>query len=538
MVMSNQGTTNNSVDGQETRRLACDRCRSQKLKCVRTELSGTCQRCRTAKTSCSFGRPLPSGRPPTVGPFTRESGVNNRMPSTAIFRQSELTASILSPEPQPNPSDKHNNQRRTSLNHPVDVVYAERPWSQSSNLDDDDFFNVLNDDTVMGDIDDSTFGIWSTAPDKPHEDSSPRQTIERPGHTGGNLTHLTNANISATSTDPHMLSQTHRPDMITHTTLDKRHVNGSTSSSKRSIAQVSTSASDKSWDSPATKHPPALMQKLMQLGSVMYELQSVYSPDEHGSRPETAPSNTFPVELAGKVLQVATEFLKSLRCSFSPDDSSFSSSNTSSIRRRGPSMSDLGDIEDRNYPRGVGQYQAFPDTISHPSSAYTSSSSSLHTPTDWPSRRVLAAAKPTTLQLIANYLGLLQLYLLLYNAVYDYARFTESDFRQSQPIWKDLTIGDAPLYHFADIQIKMVLQVAARLLEDIEAALGLTENCRVSKKSATEGSGILGMNVTAHFIEMCMSEVATGPEPGKGTVARLRDIMHCLMNILDAPVYF
>lgn len=534
--MNNQGTTNHPGDGQETRRLACDRCRSQKLKCVRTDLSGTCQRCRAAKTPCSFGRPLPSGRPPTVGPSTRESGTNNGMPSTAIFRQNESITSNLSPEPQPNPSDKQNSQGPTSLNHPIDAVYAERPWSQSSNLDDDDFFNVLNDDTVMGDIDDSTFGIWSTAPDKSHGYSSPRQSVEQPGHTGGNVSHLANVNDLATSTNHQMLSQTPRPDMITHTTLDKRTVNGTTSSSKRSNAQICTSASDKSWESPATKHPPALMQKLMQLGSVMYELQSVYSPDEHGSRPQTAPSNTFPVELAGKVLQVATEFLKSLRCFFSPDDTSLSSSNTSPLRRKGTSMSDLGDMQDRNHPRGMGQYQAFPATISRPSSAYTSSSSSLHTPTDWPSSRVLAAAKPTTLQLIADYLGLLQLYLLLYNAVYDYVRFTESGFRQSQPIWKDLTIGDAPLYHFADIQIKLVLQVAARLLEDIEAALGLTDNCRVSRKSATEGSGILGMNVTAHFIEMCMSEVTTGPEPGRGTVAKLRDIMQCLLTMLDAPV--
>ena len=201
-------------------------------------------------------------------------------------------------------------------------------------------------------------------------------------------------------------------------------------------------------------------------------------------------------------------------------------------------MSILGDVEDRNYSPGVGQYQAFPDAISRPSFAYTPSSSSLHTLADWPSKRHLVADKPTTLQLIATYLGVLQLYLLLYNAVYDYARFTGSDFRQSQPIWKDLAIGDAPLCHFADIQIKMVLQVAARLLEDIEAALGLTENCRVSKKSVTEGSGILGMNVTAHFIEMCMSEVTTGPEPGKGTVAKLKEIMHCLMSMLDAPVSF
>ena len=294
----------------------------------------------------------------------------------------------------------------------------------------------------------------------------------------------------------------------------------------------------RSGELPASKNPPGLMQKLMQLGGVMYDLQGTYSPDEHGRGPLTVSPNTFPIELAGKVLQTATDFLRCLRQFFPSDESSSCSSNTSSLRRRGPSISDLRDPEERSQHRSPGQYQGFADTMYRPFSAYTSSSSSSHASTECPSRHVLAATKPTTLQLIANYIGLLQLYLLLYNAVYDYARFTESDFRQSQPIWKDLAIGDAPLYHFADIQIKLVLQVAARLLEDIEAALGLIENCRVSKKSPVEGSGILGMNVTAHFIEMCMSEVTTGPEPGRGTVARLRSIMHCLMEMLDAPVSF
>ena len=466
----------------------------------------------------------------------RENVGNNRIPTAAVFRQSEQTTSNLSLESQPNRSDKHNSQRQTSPNHPFDAAYSERPWSRTGNLDDDDLFNVLNDDTVMGDIDSPDFGIWSTAPDKSNDDPPSRQSVEQLSVAGGVSTHLTNVNTSVTSARPRMSSQTHRPDLMIHTALDKRQVAGSASNPNRPAAQMFSPTLGRLGDLPASKNPPGLMQKLMQLGGVMYDLQGIYSPDEHGSGPLTVSSNTFPIELAGKVLQAATEFLGCLRHFFPSDDSCSSSSNTSFIRRRGPSISDLRDPEDRSYHRSVGQYQGFSDIMYRPSSAYTSSSSSSHASTEWPSRHVLAATKPITLQLIANYMGLLQLYLLLYNAVYDYARFTESDFRQSQPIWKDLTIGDAPLDHFADIQIKLVLQVAARLLEDIEAALGLTENCRVSKKSSVEGSGILGMNVTAHFIEMCMSEVTTGPEPGQSTVARLRNIMDCLMDMLDVPV--
>ena len=114
-------------------------------------------------------------------------------------------------------------------------------------------------------------------------------------------------------------------------------------------------------------------------------------------------------------------------------------------------MSDLSDAEDRNYHPAMDPYHTFSDTVSRALSTYTSSSPSSHASTEWPSRGVYATAKPATLQLIANYLGLLQLYLLVYNTAYNYAQFTESDFRQSQSIWKDLTIGDTPLYQFADI---------------------------------------------------------------------------------------
>ena len=469
---------------------------------------------------------------------TRENVGNNQIPTAAVFRQSEHTTSSLSLEPQPNLSDKHNSQGQTPPNHPFEPTYSERPWSGTANLDDDDLFNVLNDDTIMGDINSSDFGIWPTVPNKSNEDPPPRQSIELPSDAGGVSTRLTNVKTSARSARPRMSSQTHRPDMMIHTAVDKRQVAGSTSNSNRPAAQMFSPNLGRLGDLPTSKHPPGLMQKLMHLGGVMYDLQGTYSPDEHGSSPLTVCSNTFPIELAGKVLQAATDFLRCLRQFFPSDDSSSSSSNTSPLRRSGPSLSDLRDTEDRSYHRSVSQYQGFSDTMYRPLSTYTSSSASSQASTECPSRQVLAATKPTTLQLIANYMGLLQLYLLLYNGVYDYARFTECDFRQSQPIWKDLTIGDAPLYHFADIQIKLVLQVAARLLEDIEAALGLTENCRVSKKSPVEGSGILGMNVTAHFIEMCMSEVTTGPEPGRSTVARLRNIMYCLMEMLDAPISF
>ena len=463
---------------------------------------------------------------------TQDAGVHNRSPTIADYRQNRSSSSSLALESQNDRNDRHDYQRRMLPNSAIDNAFVDRAWSQPGNLEDDDFFSVLNDDAVMGDLNASTFGTWSTGADKTMEDALQRQAIEQPSDNRRNLADFNNADIPVTSADSRMGGHRQRSDLMSHTGIDKRQMNGHASSPSRPAAQSLVPASGRLGDLPSAQHPPALMQKLMQTGSLMYELQSIYSPEEHGGRSANIASDAFPIELAGKVLQVASDFLKNLRSFFSDDVSSSSSSSSSDLRRRRPSMLDFGGAENNTYHRAAGP---FSHAISRPSSVYTSSSSS-HAPTEWSSRRLMSAAKPTTLQLIANYMSLLQLYLLLYNAVYDYTRFTESDFRQSQPIWQDLSIGDAPLYQFVDIQIKMVLQVAARLLEDIEATLGLPENCRVSKKSVVEGSGILGMNVTAHFIEMCMSEVTTAPEPGRGTVARLRDIMSSLTNMLDGPI--
>ncbi|KAM0795806.1 hypothetical protein BDR22DRAFT_869543 [Usnea florida] len=154
----------------------------------------------------------------------------------------------------------------------------------------------------MGDIDSSDFGFWSTGPDKSNEDPLPRQGREQPGDNGGFSTHLTNINNSVTSARPRTSSQTHRPDLIIHTALDKRQAAGFTLNSNRPATQMFSPTLGRSAELPASKNPPGLMQKLMQLGGVMYDLQGTYSPDKHGSGPLTVSPNTFPIELAGKVL--------------------------------------------------------------------------------------------------------------------------------------------------------------------------------------------------------------------------------------------
>ncbi|AEO64811.1 25d1714f-4500-42a9-b605-642e991ca068 [Thermothielavioides terrestris] len=245
----------------------------------------------------------------------------------------------------------------------------------------------------------------------------------------------------------------------------------------------------------------ALVRRAAELCENMYELRVKY----HDGHSDLDPPGHFPVHMSGEVLQAADGFLRLLRCFFLEEEPASSST---------------------------------PILASNPSSrTYTTASAAPE-----PARRVTCAAdRPAALTLIASYRRLLDLYLLYYQAVFEYVRDTEPSWRRDQPIWKDLNVGGAPLRAFGDLHIKLVVQAAARLLEDVEGALGLSEGCRVSRKSAAEGddsgNGVLGAVVTSRFVEQCIAEGSTGgSEQGPGIIARIRETAASLAAMLDTPV--
>ncbi|KAK3381176.1 hypothetical protein B0H63DRAFT_501859 [Podospora didyma] len=245
-----------------------------------------------------------------------------------------------------------------------------------------------------------------------------------------------------------------------------------------------------------------LVRRAAELCDNMYELRIKY----HDGHSELDPPGLFPTHMSGEVLQAADDFLRLLRCFFMDEQSGSST----------PTLQ-----------------------VSHPS-ARTAFTSSL---APEPTRRVVTytADRPAALTLIACYRRLLDLYLLYYQAVYQYVRDTEPVWRRNQPIWKDLNVGGAPLREFGDLHIKLVIQAAARTLEDVESALGLSEGCRVSRKSAVEGdlgsgNGVLGTVVTSRFVEQCIAEGTTGgSEQGPGIIALIREMAASLAAVLDAP---
>ncbi|KAI5866395.1 hypothetical protein GGS23DRAFT_617515 [Durotheca rogersii] len=481
-----------SLDAQQNRRLACDRCRAQKLKCVRSELTVTCQR--------------------------------------LAFRRSESNGNPgLTLRPQPSrPSERHSSISSARAGH------VTSRGNLKDGFDNDTFFSMLYGDSPSADFDSSTLGDWSAASSTAfdHSSSWPSVDMEQLGDSGVDTVPWDITGISMPSAGPKALNRGRI--MSTNNSQGKRQPSGPILRPNGTTMENFIPSLGKLVNLAAPQNPSALMPRLMELGSVMYELETTYCSDEQNGRSVTGSSDAFPTELAGKVLQAAIGFLKFLRCFFSDDSVPNFQTRAAPARRRNSAIDNISHTEDGNYHRLFGFHQTFADPRPHPPIECASPPPSSSEPS---LRRMRGADKPAALQLIANYLRLLQLYLVLYNEIYDYIRFTESEFRHNNPIWSDLTIGGAPLYQFGDSQIKLVLQVATQLLDEIESTLGLSESCRVSKKSAVEGAGILGMNVTTHFIEMCMSEAMSGMGQGRGAIARLRDVMSCLATMLDTPVW-
>lgn len=79
-------------------RLACDRCRGQKLRCPREGPdSRVCSRCRQADVECTFSPSLRMGRPFGTGQYNRERNRSGKVSGAANTPEREMSDMSSSP---------------------------------------------------------------------------------------------------------------------------------------------------------------------------------------------------------------------------------------------------------------------------------------------------------------------------------------------------------------------------------------------------------------------------------------------------------
>ncbi|KAJ2905399.1 hypothetical protein MKZ38_005497 [Zalerion maritima] len=127
--------------GSSTKRLACDRCHSQKLRCERNpRASGDdpCQRCARAKAQCRYGPPLRIGRPSTKRRHSQTESPT-QAPSPAVTNQTD------GPEPG---SSSASSTRETAF---VPNAVGGTPQFFGTELDFDQLLCPLDTVNVTGD---------------------------------------------------------------------------------------------------------------------------------------------------------------------------------------------------------------------------------------------------------------------------------------------------------------------------------------------------------------------------------------------------
>ena len=143
----------------------------------------------------------------------------------------------------------------------------------------------------------------------------------------------------------------------------------------------------------------------------------------------------------------------------------------------------------------------------------------------------------TVLQLLTCYIRIVSLHSILYTSMLDYTLAflapASPHLVAIPPVFPGLKIGDVSLDGFGTLQVKLLLQIAVQALGEIEVTLGLPEECRVG---CLKGSsrGVLEANVSSGFVKCLMCE---GLWRGK-RVECMREQLNQLQRVLKGAMDF
>ena len=138
--------------------------------------------------------------------------------------------------------------------------------------------------------------------------------------------------------------------------------------------------------------------------------------------------------------------------------------------------------------------------------------------------------------LLTCYIRILHLHSLLYSQFSDFLVSLSERGVHMPPLIPGMQIGGVSLDDFGKFQIKFLLQVSTHVLGEIEIALGLPDGHRISKKDR-HSQGILEESVSTEFIEMTMGEKGrTGVGMEKDRIASIRNHISTLRQFLKGTI--
>ena len=150
-----------------------------------------------------------------------------------------------------------------------------------------------------------------------------------------------------------------------------------------------------------------------------------------------------------------------------------------------------------------------------------------------------SADMPTAFKLLMCYLQITHLHSILYARIYrTLSEQVQNDGKNSQlpPIFPGMQVGGVPLDDYGNFQVKYLLQILTHLLGEIEARLGLPTNLRISKESV-QRRGILEASVSPQFVEMAVMEHRRkGATDGSNGYVNIKDSLRKIREILKTAI--
>ncbi|MCJ1291019.1 hypothetical protein MMC34_002561 [Xylographa carneopallida] len=557
---------------RESKRGACDRCRGQKLRCLREDQSqdSTCVRCFKAGAICSFGTPKRAGRPRGSSSYSpqerRANGGGNPKHGGTSSRSSAHTSghgilfeSKMDGGLHQNSSGgwddgcfvRENTAEEESGGETEDTIPG-HAMSPSSLFDTSkllgDFPAVAGSSTAALPWPDETFSSFynDNAGDASGLESfGPKYSWAFQHYHAGpvDMQMLTASPIDSdglnayTAAEPSLPTNV-QPSQSSNEAMDLDLPSALIQPTKTpNPRQTNARDHDKRSSAGSPAHNDSLSvqegqrQRMQELSELAMELYTQIATHDLEQRPPTSATAApaFQAQLVGSVLKSSTTFL-ALLASFARPDTTAS-----------PHTADASTRSSSVVSSPISAASASPSNDQAANSP--PSPSSPHNPTDM----------PTILQLLTCYIRIVRLHGLMYSSMLAYTQPRPA--RPAQPtippVFPGLAVGGVPLDAFGALQVGLLLHIAVHVLGDIEAALGLPEEYCVGRRrggggggvgvrgdggegvregeGGDGGGGVLGASVSSGFVRCLMRE---GVWRGKRRVEGMREQLGLLKRVL------
>jgi len=530
-------------EGEPPRRLACDRCRRQKLRCSRERIdSESCNRCLRANLECTDRQPLPMGRPnkrwvpdesrqktSNRSKRQRSRSIETNMPSTvteiddklrkqdgtelrsdnreplvadmgqsmedgSIFSPSAWPSLLNSPFPSPGRTTPLISPVSDNCTSPANLVNFPNESDIPRNLafpDGFDFNNLLPPDDVIN-LDLSL--SWSYV-------SGPKSPITSPN----------SSHCSLPTCAP--MTKSHIGHMDDSIHLDSEWITSQTLQNQQYPAPHSFQILPPP-EKPDTRED--CMQKLWMLNLTMCkqleQIDSGFQKDttsfDTSDTSATRSDNTCSV---GDILSSSESFMEMLRW-FLPTSDSTSSELPTPLLSSNQHSSELP-ANSHEWCATIGADDT--ESISSQQNTFSAKATSIPNP---------QSDTPSILLILSCHIRLIRLYNNLFSRIHSSLLALPSLHLEPSPIVRDFQMGGFQLQGYGNLQILILLQVCTHLLNRIENTLGLPDEYMIGSR---EGSGgVLGKLASVKLIESVMMQEELESSGGvRGGIESLRKTM-------------